>query len=79
MHLALELLGGSDNITSMAKENSKSTYKDSYKVAGVTKDGVSIIKVGRATHFTDREAREAVSKVRSVAASILSQGSSRKK
>ena len=63
----------------MAKENTKSPRKGSYTVAGVTRDGVSIIKVGRATHFTDRQAREAVVKVRSLAASALTQNNSRSK
>ncbi len=79
MHLGLEIPQGSDNILDMAKEHAKSPRKNGYSVAGVTRDGVSIIKVGRATHFTDRQARDAVAKVRSVAASALAQGHSRSK
>ena len=63
----------------MAKEHAKSPRKGSYTVAGVTHDGVSIIKVGKATHFTDRQAREAVVKVRALAASVLTQSSQRSK
>ncbi len=63
----------------MSKEQIKSPRKGSYTVAGVTRDGVSILKVGKATHFTDRQAREAVANVRTLAASVLSQGSSRAK
>jgi hypothetical protein len=33
------------------------------KVLGVTRDGVRILKPGRATHFTAKEAREAVASV----------------
>ena len=37
-----------------------------YKVLGTTKDGVKILKPkGRATHFTDKELREAIATVRS--------------
>jgi hypothetical protein len=79
MHLGLEILSGSDNIPNMAKEHAKSPRKNSYSVAGITRDGVSIIKVGKATHFTDRQARDAVAKVRSLAASALTQSSSRSK
>lgn len=79
MHLGLEIPLGSDNIPSMAKEHAKSQRKTSYSVAGVTRDGVSIIKVGKATHFTDREARDAVAKVRSLSASSLAHSSSRSK
>jgi tagatose-1,6-bisphosphate aldolase non-catalytic subunit AgaZ/GatZ len=32
-------------------------------IAGVTRDGVAILKVGRATHFTDRELASALKKV----------------
>lgn len=79
MQLTLEFLEHSDNIPSMAKEHPKSSRKNSYSVAGVTRDGVAILKVGKATHFTDRQARDAVAKVRSIAASALTQGSSRSK
>ncbi len=79
MHLGLELFTGSDNISVMVKENTKSSCKDRYTVAGVTRDGVSIIKVGRSTHFTDRQARDAVIKVRSHVGLASKQGSSRLK
>ena len=38
----------------------------SYEVLGTPKDGVKILKPkGRATHFTDKELREAIATVRS--------------
>ncbi len=79
MQLALEFAGSYDNIPVMTKETSKTPRKSSYSVAGVTRDGVKILSTGRATHFTDRQAREAVAKVRSHAASSLTQSSSRSK
>lgn len=59
-----------------SKRSAKSPRKDSYVVAGVTRDGVAILKVSKATHFTDSQAREAV---RSVAASRLVQSNTRAK
>ncbi len=79
MQLALEFGVGFDDIQPMSKEQAKTPRKGSYAVAGVTRDGVSILKVGRATHFSDRQAREAVAKVRSLAASVLTQANARSK
>jgi hypothetical protein len=41
----------------------KPARKTGPKVLGVTRDGVRILKPGRATHFTPKEAREAVAAV----------------
>ncbi len=54
------------NISTMGKaaaKNRKPTKKDGYDVLSVTRDGVSILKVGRATHFTDRQISLSISKV----------------
>jgi hypothetical protein len=57
----------------MTKETSKAVRNaqtgrlvGGYKVLGTTKDGVKILKPkGRATHFTEKELREAIATVRS--------------
>jgi hypothetical protein len=67
MQLDLEISSSLDDIHAMAKKPTKALRKDGYAVAGVTHDGVGILKSGRATHFTDREVREAIAKVRAAA------------
>ena len=53
----------------MGKNQTKKTNvvrKDGYTVAGVTRDGVSILRSsGRATHFTDKQLDAAIKKVMS--------------
>ena len=58
----------------MAKKTASKSARDartgrfigSYEVLGTTKDGVKILKPkGRATHFTEKELREAIATVRS--------------
>lgn len=44
----------------------QSTRKGSYAIAGITRDGVEILRSpGRATHFTDKELTAAIARVRS--------------
>jgi hypothetical protein len=40
----------------------KSTAKR-YRIAGITRDGVKILAVGPATHFTDKEIRDSIAYV----------------
>jgi hypothetical protein len=42
------------------KTADRTSRKPEGNVLGVTRDGVRILKPGRATHFTTKEAREAV-------------------
>jgi hypothetical protein len=57
---------------------SRPARKDGYVVAGVTRDGVSILKSsGRATHFTDKQIDAAIVRVR--AASVLADSGSKPK
>jgi len=43
------------------KPKRKAKSGNMYQIAGVTKDGVKILKMpGRATHFTDKEISDAV-------------------
>jgi tagatose-1,6-bisphosphate aldolase non-catalytic subunit AgaZ/GatZ len=37
--------------------------KEGYAVAGITRDGVAILKVGPATHFTEREVDAAINRI----------------
>ena len=61
------MLSGNDDLSRM-KQNAESKPKRvakpnrdaGSKVLGRTRDGVNILRQGRATHFTEKELREAV-------------------
>lgn len=60
-------LGDMKKASSSKVSRSAATGKfvSGYKVLGVTRDGVEILKPkGRATHFTDKELRDAISRAR---------------
>lgn len=67
--LALAIASGNDDFSRMTEntnskpergQTSKTVRDTSPKVLGRTRDGVKILRQGRATHFTDKELRDAV-------------------
>jgi hypothetical protein len=44
-----------------SKKPTKTSHAKRYRIAGITHDGVAILKSpGRATHFTDKEIRDTI-------------------
>jgi hypothetical protein len=55
-----------DSASKAVRDSETGRFVGGYKVLGTTKDGVKILKPkGRATHFTEKELREAIAIVRS--------------
>ncbi len=55
-----------DTAAKIARDAKTGRIVGGYKVLGTTKDGVKILKPkGRATHFTEKELRDAIATVRS--------------
>jgi hypothetical protein len=71
------------NMTAMEKVNAsrlRSLKRQGYAIAGVTHDGVAILKSPRGTsRLSDKQITAAVASVRSMAASALTQSDAKKR